>query len=467
MQRYYKNGKTLDFGPNFAIFAAMKRKLTFILCILTLAALFFVYVQDRTLIFRFKKLEGVYHDPKDARLTLSSFRSGSFQENLEENIRYNFGFREPLIRLYNQYVWDFFRQTTNTTVNVGKDGWLFGWDDVLNYYEGAEYRYTDDNRLMKEKLDLECSRLYKVQHILDEYGVFLFVSLLPSKAFVFPEYLPKHPDPSRADFHAIEYLPLVFDSLGINYINIEKVFENQKGKVDYPLFPKNGMHWSHLAAEHAFDTTLRYIEHANHIKLLHYSFGEKYTDDPKYPDADLEAILNLMRPIKPNVNYYSDIEVINDNTAKKPTFLVIGDSFFWNISGSVPLRQIFRKHQYWYYNSSVHFNSQYTHTSEVDYLKEILNSDIIDLSYSPRQLYIFSDGFLPKALLYLTHEDKEIDSVVNVLAKNIEKESDEENIEAAKDSLFSTPETFFPDLAQENIPTTRNSRIPGILKSRQ
>lgn len=445
----------------------MKNKLTFILCLLTLGALILVYVQDRTLMFKFKKLEGVYYEPRPTVLSMNNIRDYSFQENLEENIRYNFGFREPLIRLYNQYVWDFYHQSSNHTVKVGKDDWLFGWDDVSNYYDGAEYRYTNDNRLMKGPLDLECARLYKVQHILDEYGVFLFVSLLPSKAFVFPEYLPKNPKPLRADFHAIEYLPRVFDSLGINYINIEQIFEDQKGKVDYPLFPKTGMHWSHLAAEHAFDTTLRYIEHASNTKLLHYTYGEKYTDDPKFPDADLEAIMNLMRPIKPNINYYSDVEVVADNTAKKPTFLVIGDSFFWNISGSVPLKQIFRKHQYWYYNSSIHFNSQYTHTSQVDYLSEILNSDIIDLSYSPRQLYIFSDGFLPKALLYLTHEDSEIDSTLNALAATIEKESDEERMLAAQDSLFSSPELFFPDLAQEDIPATRNSRITEILKSRQ
>ena len=53
-----------------------------------------IYVQDRTHVFKFKKLNGVYYEPKDAKLTFNSFRSGSFQKNLEENLRYNFGFGE-------------------------------------------------------------------------------------------------------------------------------------------------------------------------------------------------------------------------------------------------------------------------------------------------------------------------------------------------------------------------------------
>ena len=75
----------------------MKNKLAYILCFLTIGVFIMIYVQDRTHVFKFKKLNGVYYEPKDAKLTFNSFRSGSFQKNLEENLRYNFGFREFLI----------------------------------------------------------------------------------------------------------------------------------------------------------------------------------------------------------------------------------------------------------------------------------------------------------------------------------------------------------------------------------
>lgn len=441
----------------------MKNKVTSILCILTLGLFVMIYVQDRTHLFKFKKLNGVYYEPKKVRIAIYDFIQGELQENLEENIRYNFGFREVLIRLYNQYIWDFYHRSSNKTVKVGKDDWLFGFDDFGNYCQGAEFKCGKDISATKNRLDLEASRMYKVQHILDDYRIFIFVSLLPSKAFVFPEYLPPYPNPDHEPLHAITYFPPLFDSLGINYINVEKIFEDWKGHVDYPLFPKTGTHWSHIAAEHAFDTIMRYVEHTAPIKLLHYDIGETYVAAPQYPDTDLEDVMNLLRPIRPNTHYYADVKVVSDKTAAFPTLLVIGDSFFWNISGSVPLGALFLRYQYWYYNSTIYFNDQYNHTDQVDLLEEIFRSRIINLSYSPRQLYLFSDGFLPKALLYLTHEDQEIDSTLQALAKTIEKDSDEERMKVAKDSLFSSPESFFPDLAMDSVPTSRNSRIQAIL----
>jgi hypothetical protein len=91
------------------------------------------------------------------------------------------------------------------------------------------------------------------------------------------------------------------------------------------------------------------------------------------------------------------------------------------------------------------------------------NTDIINLSYSPRQLYVFSNKFLPKALLYLTHDDSEIDSTLQVIASSVKKDSEEERLKDAKDILFADPEKYFPDLGGDDIPTTRNKRINDII----
>lgn len=443
----------------------MKNKLLYILCVLTLAVFVLIYVQDRTKLFKLKQLNGVYYTPEKVDLTLDNFVKGKYQQSIDNDLRYNFGFRELLIRFYNQYIWDFYHKSTNKTVKIGKEDWLFGLRETKNYYESATYEYANDKDGMKRIFDLEASRMYKVQNILDEYNVFIFVTLLPGKEFLYSEYLPENPEPTREPFHAVEYFPHVFDSLNINYINVMKIFEDQKGNVDYPLFYKTGMHWSYIAAQHAFDSIIKYVEAKGDMNLNNFTIGEKYTAQAKHPDTDLEDLLNLMRPINPNSFCYSDYQLINDSTATKPIFILIGDSFFWNIVGSVPLDGIFKKHYYWYYNSTIHFDSRYDNTSQVDMLEEILNSGVIDLSYSPRQLYIFSNKFLPKALLYLTHEDTEIDSTLRTIADSIEG-SDEEKMKSAKDILFSEPEKYFTDLAGDSIPTTRNSRIQEIIKNR-
>ena len=445
----------------------MKNKLSYILCILTVCVFVMIFVQNRTGMFKFQKLNGVYYTSEKVPLTFDNFVNGSYQRSLENDIRYDFGFREPLIRLHNQYIWDFYRKSSNYTIMVGKDNWLYGRDELTNYYQSAMYSYTNDKNVMKHSFDLEAQRMYKVQNILAEYDIFIFMSMLPAKTFIYPEYLPENPGLKLPPLHGFKYLPPVFDSLNINYINIQRIFENQKDVVDYPLFPKSGKHWTFVAAAHAFDTTLRYAEKNGNMNIHNYSISEKYPCEAVYPDNDYELVLNLMRPIRGNNYYYTNLQVDNDPSAIKPQYLIIGDSFFFNINKIVPLSQIFKSYHYWYYNSTIYYDSKHNHTSEVDILDEIMNSKIINLSYSPEQLYVFSNGFLPKALLYLTHDDSEIDSTLNAIASTIDNSSAEERLKSAKEILFKEPEQFFPDLANDDVPATRNSRISLILNDKQ
>ena len=103
----------------------MKKTLATILCFLTLGVFLMIYVQARTHLFKFEKLNGVFYQMRETKLTFNSFKNGQFQKNLEYNLRFDYGFREALIRLYNQYLWDFYHKSSNQTIKVGKDDWLF------------------------------------------------------------------------------------------------------------------------------------------------------------------------------------------------------------------------------------------------------------------------------------------------------------------------------------------------------
>lgn len=442
----------------------MKNKIHTLLCLLTLGVFVLIFVQERKHVFNLKPLNGVSNEVKRPVLALNYIRDGSYQSDAENYLRFNLGFREWFIKTYNQYVWDFFHKTLNYTIYIGKENYLYGRSEIVNYYASSMYFYTEDSIEMQRQFDLEAMRLYKVQHILGEYGNFVFVTLLPAKSFIYPEFLPPNPGLTSKPFHAFEYYPRIFDSLGINYINVFEIFKGWKGEVDFPLYPKTGTHWSYIASAYAFDTIERYIEDKGNMNLHNYTIGEKHRGETVYPDNDLECVLNLWRPIKPDENFYADTQIDDDSTAFWPCFLIVGDSYFWNLVQSVPLACIFKNYYYWYYNSTVHFNPKYDHTNDADILYELLNAQIIDLSYSPEQLYVFSNGFLPKALLYLTHDDAEIDSTLNAIAATIVKDSEAERMDEAKKALFEHPELYFPDLAQDSIPATRNSRIPELLK---
>lgn len=442
------------------------KKLATILCLLALGGFVLMFVQERTHFIKTKPLNGVYAKSDYKALALPYLMDGSYQKDLELHLRLSFGFREVFIRTYNQYLWDFYHKKLNYTIYVGKENWLFGRDEVVNYYQSAMYSYTYNRAEMKHQFDREALRLYKVQQILGEYGTFVFMTMLPTKALVYPEYLPENPGLALEPFHAYQYYPPLFDSLGVNYINMLPIYMDWKEKFSFPLYPKTGKHWTYISSAYAFDTIERYMESQGNMNLHNFTIKGKYPGHTIYPDNDLEAILNLWRPIKPNQNYYSETVPDNDSTAIKPTMIIIGDSYFWNLTKSVPLTAIFDKYYYWYYNSTVNFNPKYDNVKDADILYEILNAKIIDLEYCVEQLYVFSNGFLPKALLYLTHDDAEIDSVMLRIADTVANDSEAERMEAARKKLFSEPELFFNDLASDSIPTNRNSRIPEILNDR-
>ena len=61
---------------------------------------------------------------------------------MEKYISENFGFREAVIRLYNQYVWSLFDKTYCDNVVIGKDKWLFNEKSVKDHYESLTYEYA-------------------------------------------------------------------------------------------------------------------------------------------------------------------------------------------------------------------------------------------------------------------------------------------------------------------------------------
>lgn len=439
------------------------KKTCYILSILTLVIFAMIFIQEKTHFIKLQELNGVDYKPKAPEYTFENYSNGSLQESIEDYLRNNFGFREVFIRFYNQYNWDFYRKTVNETIVIGKDDWLFGANDVDEFIKGGLCEYTSDTNETKNKLALEALRMHKVQTILSEYNIFIFITLEPSKSQVFHEFLPNDISYDHKPFHAIDFYKHAFDSLKINYIDLNKWFIEQKDKAEYPLFPKAGLHWSNVAAVYAFDTIVKFVEHAGNMNLNNHKIGDTRPCEPSYPDNDLEKLMNLQRPMKNNQYFEVDTIIEKDPTAFWPRYLAVGDSYHWNIYLSAPIAYVFAKFPYWYYNSSLFYHEKCKSLDEFDFLEELLKHKVINLSYSPVQLYVFSNSFLPKTLLYLCHDDEEIDSTLNEIAKTMGKATEKENAEAAKKALFSEPEKYFIDLDSNDVPKHRNKRINDLI----
>ena len=452
----------------------MEKWVTRILCILTMAFFLLVFLQEKTHFVSIKQLGGVVNKVEYPKFTMQSYADRSYQNNLEKYSKHNFGFREWFIRCYNQYLWDFYGKTSVFGVSVGRDGWLYEPWFVEDYYHSRMYKYTDNPEIFKNKLRTEAVRLYKVQEILKEFGVTLFVMLEPGKDRVFPEYLPENKwcdDPEGV--RAANYYPYLFDSLGINYINFSKHFVEQKGKVDYPLFPQTGTHWSNIASLYAADSLFKYMEQIGNKNISNIEIGKPYYDTTRKPDDDLEQMMNLIREIPKVPNMYADVSVVEDMSAVKPKLITIGDSFFWNIANEIPLGSIFSEYQYWYYNSTVYFNPNYSSTSEIDLLAELLSADYVMLSYCTAMIYDIGNGFITKALVHLCYDDEQIETVIKRIMSNMKNDEKWMNSlyekantkcvgiedamrEDAEYLIFTDPENYFEELCVSGIPTIRN-----------
>ena len=446
-----------------------------------IAVLILFLIQTITGIFTLKPLNGVTTEVEKPKLTLKSYADGSFQDDVENFCHANFGFREWLIRLYNQYIWSCFKETNNTTVVRGKGNWLFEEEHVRDHYESMMYKYTNDSAEMRAIFETEVQRLWRVQELLKEHNIHIFVVINPSKDVIYPEYLPKNSTYNRPEgLRAYNYYKKRFDELGVNYIDFVPVFKKLKDSADYPLFPETGTHWSNIASVYAFDSILRYMEILGNQNLTNLEIGNKYQAETRIPDNDLELILNLASPIKSRPNLYVDVGVKKDSAAVKPNLLAVGDSYYWNILNNIPLWDIFQTHPYWYYNSTIYGDDKHTTVLQVDFEQELMRSDYIMLIYNPLTLYEFSSYFLPRALLHLCYDKTAIDSMARDLVEaitlhnpsfyNEAQQVAEKTKQRLEDVLYDDalymlriePEKYFRDLDGNKLPATRNKNLKSI-----
>ncbi len=458
----------------------MKQVFHKILFIITIVLLTLVMVQTLTGFINFRSLRGAMTLAEMPKLTYKSYVDNSFQRGFEQYAKDHMGFREWALRLYNQYVWSCYHTNSNNYILVGKDNWLYESEFVMDHYESAMYKYTDNPEVMKQTFEKEALRLWKVQELLKEHDVHIFVNMIPGKDVIFPEYLPENTEYFEPDgIHAYDYYKKRFDELGINYIDNVEIFKKLKNNVDYQLFTKTGTHWSNIASVYVFDSIINYMEALGNKNITNLQIGERYYDKTREPDDDLGQLLNLALTIKSEPNLYADVTTIDDTTAMKPYFITIGDSYFWNFVYNIPLDDIFKKHPYWYYNSTIYMDNEHSSTVELDIDQELMRADYIMLNYCTVQLYKLGNFFIAKALTHLCYDKHTIDSVATNVINGIKSnpewyqsivEKAQNNNVSVEETLYNDaiyvinlePEKYFDELKGEKLPVSRNKDLVKI-----
>ena len=368
--------------------------------ILTILLLFAFAIQQQTGAFRLKELNGATYELPKPKWDFKHFCEGSLQDSTEAYLQNNYGFREPLTRLYNQTLWTFFRYATveeGQRITITRDNWIFEPATVEEYYQGLAYYLGYDSTEMAAVFEAEAQRLLELQNLLEPYGTRLFVALVPGKEQICAEHLPENTQyVEKKQITAYGFYSKRLKELGVNCLDFADWFMQMKDTVSYPLFPQTGTHWSNLAAIWSADTLVRYMEWLSDTNLVNFTHGDIYRRTLK-PDADLESLMNLIWPIQKAPNYLTTAYSDYDTTAWRPRLLTIGDSFYWNILNFTPVWDVFSGVPFWYYFSTAYFNDEDLtvdkKVSDLDVLQEVLDADFVMLSYSTVALYKMSNGF--------------------------------------------------------------------------
>ncbi len=428
-----------------------------ILCLTTMALFLLAILQGATHFLPVRQLKGAYLGAERPRLTVADFVSGSYQHGLDQYVKEHHGWREWSVRMYNQYLWTAYHRSTNpNSVCLGQENYLFEPWSVDEYYTGCFSHFYPDSIPESEREQIflrRMSRLGKVQAILEEQGVHLFLVLLPGKEWICPQYLPNR-DGGRADgqLRAYSTYSRFAGSYGIRYIDICHCFDSLNGRTSYRLFTQTGTHWSNIASTYAFDSVMHFMQTFGPA-IRPVTLGQPYKDRTREPDADLDELLNKMFHIPTERNQYIDVTLGDPIAMGNPSLVVIGDSFFWNILYNFPVQEIFSNFRYWYYFSTIYYDSNHASVADINLVEELLGSDYVMLSYSPVQLYDMGNGFVDRALLELCYDPDEIELVRSRLA------ADGISAQSIEECLYRNMEQYFPELGAPGVPTVRCSRL--------
>lgn len=447
----------------------MRKKTTYdiILFGILMVLLFLPLLQERLFRIPLKPLNGVTEKTEKPEFSLQSYRSGAYAKQEEAYLGANFGFREPIIRLYNQYLWGCYKKTYAHDVMAGKRGWLYTPESVRDYYGTEMHRWQHSPEAARQRFDREIRYMNHVRDILKEYDVDLLAFIAPEKSFLYPEYLPDS-EHDTTTFNACAYFWHKFDEIGFPCINMTPWFEQMKDTVCYPLIPQTGAHWV-FPAVYAADSLFRFMGDLKGIELPKLSIGALHESDNHGADNDLEQLLNLTLPIRKRHGYSptGEVTVESDTTCVKPKVLFIGNSFMWGITNQVPMREVFSDMEFWYYFSTAYTGDPLKPTCPVvDYnlLEKLLDFDYIVWFTTGNQLNKGTMGFANTAMLTFGVADSTRIAFIRHIADTITmgKETDNDSLRLieARTFLYNHPE-LIPELSGDTL-TSQNPNIPYV-----
>lgn len=379
-----------------------------------------------------KGLRGDFVLKEKPILDRSSWMDASFQTKFDPWMEENIGFHNTLVRTNNQLDYSFFHLLNNDEFVRGRNGQLYEYD-YIRAWMGVDFV---GEKLLDKKLR---QFRYLQKYLKEKFDTELILVLEPGKASVYPDDIPSRYTKAPEGKSNYDYISVRAKELGINMIDFNEYFVSIRDSIEYPIFPRQGTHWSEFAMWYAADSLLNYIESTKGIRLRRVIKEDiEYSKDLRSSDYDVGHTLNLLFELQHPEMPYPNFSFEADSSMEKPNVLVIADSYYWNIFNTRLPKRIFNNEAFWYFYKEVYPESYYGKKT-VDQLElndEIEKQDVIFFMSTERFLYKFDRGFVDDAWkLYGLHSDTDPLTSLQTLITNLDSWFAEIIIEAHQDSI--------------------------------
>lgn len=359
------------------------------LFLIVLILLILPLIQNKFGFVKEELLKGSVVQPEKKYFSIKEWMSGDYQLAEEKYLNETFGFRNLFIRINNQIAFSLFNQAKANGVLVGKNNYLYE-EGYINAYYGTDFIGIDS-------ITHRIERLTFIQDTLKKLNKTIIVVFAAGKGSFYPEYFPDKfiKEKGKTNY---EYHVKLAKEFGLNYIDFNKYFIDNKSTSKYPLYPQYGIHWSTYGSCLVADSMIRYIEKIRNIDMPNLYWKDVEWADAKETDYDIGDGMNLLFYLKSNKMAYPNIQVQSDSDKIKPSALVIADSFYWGMYGTTFTRALSNNH-FWFYNKQVYpdFYQNGLETSKVNLKDEIANHDIIIIMATDASLPRLGWGFIENA----------------------------------------------------------------------
>jgi hypothetical protein len=309
----------------------------------TFAVMLIPMIQDNLHLKKVYALKGDVKVPGNIEFDKNDWFSGYYQEEKEKYLNSSFGFRNQFVKLNNQLAYSIFHKAKANGVIIGKETYLYE-KSYIDAYTGTDF-------LGEDSINHTIKRLRFITDTMNKLGKQLIVVFAAGKASFYPEYIPDKYMPVRGKTN-YKYMSDQAKAAGLNVIDFNKWFVDNKHTSKYPLYPQHGVHWSTYGTALAADSLIRTIEQLRGIDAPELKFNGVVMEQPHDVDYDIADGMNLLFRFKSFDVAYPNMLPVETKGKTRPKVLVISDSFYWGMY-NLGIANCFENDHFWYYNKQV------------------------------------------------------------------------------------------------------------------